>query len=162
MAGYGSDSAFATYLTDNGLTLPVGAPTAAVLRQRGSDYIDRAYGARFSGVPTLGYAQERAWGRTGATAYWADIPEGVIPDAVVWASYAAAYAEAVLGAATPAGSLSVTVIPGEAVKRAKAGPAEVEFFGGADALSGAIPVLSAVDGLLSPFFWVRSPAVMVV
>ena len=40
MAGYGDDTGFAAWLADAGLSLPVGAPLPAVLRQRGSDYLD--------------------------------------------------------------------------------------------------------------------------
>jgi hypothetical protein len=41
-----ADIEFAAYLADAGLSLPVGAPLPAVLRQRGSDYLDATYGAR--------------------------------------------------------------------------------------------------------------------
>ena len=43
MAGYGSDIDFAAYLADAGLSLPVGAPLPAVLRQLASDYLDATY-----------------------------------------------------------------------------------------------------------------------
>jgi hypothetical protein len=49
MAGYGNDEGFATWLAENGHTLPDGAPLPAVLRQRGSVYIDGHYGMRFAG-----------------------------------------------------------------------------------------------------------------
>ena len=68
MAGYGDDSGLAAYLAAQGYVLPEGAATLAVLRQRGSDYLDGLYGAQFRGVPTDGVTQERAWPRTGATA----------------------------------------------------------------------------------------------
>ena len=67
MAGYGDDDGFQAFLTANGYTLPDGAPAAAVLRQRGSVYVDGTYSLRFSGSPTGGAAQEREWPRTGAT-----------------------------------------------------------------------------------------------
>lgn len=66
MAGYGDDAGFEAWLTENGYTLPGGAPSGEVLRNRGAGYIDGVYGARFSGIPTGGLAQERAWPRAGA------------------------------------------------------------------------------------------------
>lgn len=147
MAGYGTDEAFAAWLTANGYTLPGGAATPAVLRQRGSSYIDGTYGPRFSGTPAGGFAQERAWPRTGAYAYGSAIGSDVVPDAVVQASYFAAYAEAL----SP-GSLSVTVTPGRQVKRQKVDTIEREFFeAGGDPVAAARPVITAVEGLLAPF-----------
>src|SRR3954469_25844507 len=114
MAGYGDDNGFTTWLTDNGYTLPVDAPAAAVLRNRGAAYIDGVYGARFSGIPTGGFAQERAWPRTGAYAYGQPIGDSIIPDAVIKASYAAAWQEASLP-----GSLSSSGSEASRVKREK-------------------------------------------
>lgn len=68
MAGYGDDEGFATWLAENGYTLPDGAPLPVVLRQRGSAYLDATYGPRFVGVPT-DPEQEREWPRTGATIF---------------------------------------------------------------------------------------------
>ncbi len=158
MAGYGDDSGFTAFLTANGYTLPVGAPTPAVLRQRGSAYIDGLHGLRFSGVPTGGFAQERAWPRTGAEAYGVAIDPAVVPVAVIQASYTAAYQEAV-----KPGSLSVVVSGGKQVKRVKAGSVEVEY-ASADGgvVANSTPLLSAVEGLLAPFLTVSEPAVFVV
>lgn len=157
MAGYGNEAGLEAWLTENGFTLPVNAPAPAVLLQRGSAYIDGLYGLRFSGVPTGGFAQERAWPRTGATAYGAAINPDVIPDAVVKASYFAAYQEAV----TP-GSLSPVATGAGQVKREKVDVIEVEYFGGSgDALANATPTISAVEGLLAPFLIIvsNSPAI---
>ena len=107
MSGYGTDEGLTAWLAANGYTLPADAPTAAVLRERGSVYIDGAYGSRFSGTPAGGFAQERAWPRTDAYAYGSAIGPDVVPAAVVQASYHAAYAEAV----SP-GSLSAHTRPG--------------------------------------------------
>ena len=148
MAGYGSDEGFAAYLLANGLSLPVGAPSVAVLRQRGSTYIDGLYGARFLGVPTGGYSQDRSWPRTGATAYGSSIPDDVIPDGVVQASYHAAYQEGV-----KSGSLSVAASSAKSVKREKIdGAVEREYFEGTgSAVENATLVLSPVEGLIAPF-----------
>ena len=89
MAGYGEDNGFTAWLADNGLTLPDDALAVAVLRQRGSSYIDGLYGLKFSGQPTGGLAQERAWPRTGAEALGQSIPADLVPNAIIQASYAA-------------------------------------------------------------------------
>lgn len=150
MAGYGDDAGLTAWLASQGHTLPVGAPSSAVLRQRGSDYIDAVYGPRFYGTPTSGISQERAWPRTGATAYGAAVADNAIPAAVVTASYVAAYQET-----TSPGSLSVST--SGAVRREKVGTLEVEYFEAAskelrDAGARRVaPPILAIDGLLAPF-----------
>lgn len=155
MAGYGDDSGFTAWLATNGYSLPEGAPAEAVLRQRGSAYVDAVYGPRFPGVPTAGLAQDRAWPRTGATAYGAAIADDLIPTPVVDASYFAAYQEA-----TSPGSLSVITSTAAAVRREKVGALEVEYFQGQDsALTNATPMILAVDGLLAPLLLGEAPKV---
>lgn len=144
MAGYGSDEGLAAWATANGYTLP-DSPSPAVLRQRGSDYVDGLYGARFPGYPTDGVEQERAWPRDGATVFGASIGDTVIPVAVINASYAAAYYEAL----NP-GKLSVVTSPTARVKRRKVDVIETEFFEPGDDTSAA-PILSTVEGLLSAY-----------
>ena len=144
MAGYGTDDGFNTWLTENGYELPDDAPAPAVLRQRGSTFIDALYGARFTGEPTQGALQERSWPRMGAYAYGAPIASDVIPDAVVKASYHAALAstgsEASLSISTPA-----------PIKRDKVGDVETEFADVYGAFKGGDDVpLSILDGLLAP------------
>lgn len=162
MAGYGDDNEFTTWLTDNGYTLPDGAPAPAVLRNRGAGYIDGTYGARFSGIPTGGFAQERAWPRTGAYAYGQPIGDNVIPDAVIKASYAAAWQEV-----TAPGSLSASGSEASRVKREKVeGAVEVEYqaSSGEFSASSLVTLLTSVEGLLAPFLTVVStfPAILVV
>src|ERR1700754_2341040 len=106
MNGYGTDEGFAAWALANGHTVPA-ALTPAVARLRGSNYIDATYGQRFSGVPTGGVEQERAWPRTGASAYGNPIADTAVPGAVVNASYEAALLEL-----KSPGSLSVIVTPG--------------------------------------------------
>lgn len=147
MAGYGDDTAFAAWLTANGYTLPVGAPAPAILRQRGSAYVDGLYGSRARGVPTGGYAQERAWPRIGATAYASAIPDDAIPAAWIEASYHAGLYEA-----ENPGGLAVVVTGAGAIKMEQVGSLKTEYFeGSADAIGNATPMLSAVEGLLGPF-----------
>lgn len=158
MAGYGDDTKFAAWMTSNGYSLPGGDVAVAVLRQRGSSYLDGTYEAKFPGRRTGGLTQERAWPRTGAEAYGSDIPSDLVPLAIEHASYHAALYEA-----QNPGALAVAVTASAAVKREKIGPIETEYFEGANgALSDATPMLSAVEGLLSPFLAVAMPAIFVI
>ncbi|WP_429115471.1 DnaT-like ssDNA-binding protein [Ensifer sp. KUDG1] len=148
MAGYGTDSVFQQWLDDNGYQLPSGSPTAAVLRQRGSQYIDAVYGSRFVGV-IADAAQERQWPREGAIVSGKLIPSDVVPAAVINASYYAAYQEA-----TKPGSLSVVGSGATRVKRKKVGQLEVEYQAASDDSetgSDLTPIISIVDGMLAPF-----------
>ncbi|WP_416066099.1 DnaT-like ssDNA-binding protein [Rhizobium sp. ZK1] len=147
MAGYGDDAGFTAWLADNGYSLPVGAPSQAVLRNRSSNYIDAAYGARFLGS-VVDPAQERQWPREGAIVNGKLLPSNVVPAAVINASYEAAYQEA----ASP-GSLSVVGSASSAVKREKVGQLEVEYQSAESdgTASGITPLISIVDGMLAPY-----------
>lgn len=148
MAGYGEDTDLTAWLTANGLSLPVGAPSLAVLRQRGSAYVDGTYGPRLGcSVPTGGIDQERAWPRTGHVVNGIAIAPDAIPAKWVDASYRAAY----LIATNPAFG-SATVNPMQRVKRQKVGPIEREFFeGGAVEIgAGGLAAIDAeIDGLVA-------------
>ena len=155
---YGDDAKFEAWMASNGYSLPSGAVAVAVLRQRGSAYLDGLYGARFSGVPTGGFEQERSWPRVGASAHGQPIPSDIVPVAIEHASYHAAYQEAV-----KPGSLAIAVTAAGSLKRKKIGPLEKEYFeGSGDAVADGTLKLSAVEGLLSPFFAVALPAIFVV
>lgn len=157
---FGTDEAFQNWLDEQGMEVPDAAPSLAVLRRRGSDYINSTYGTRFSGVPTGGIAQADSWPRTGATAYGQEIGSDVVPAAVVQASYHAAYAEAV----SP-GSLSASGSAASAVKREKVeGAVEVEYQASSGEFSAAslTPIFTAVEGLLAPFLTRPAPGIMVV
>jgi hypothetical protein len=148
MAGYGTDQGFTDWLAANGYTLPVGAPTAAVLRNRGSAYIDGTYGLRFSGSPTGGADQERAWPRTGATdRYGNAIGASTVPNRVIEASYEAAWAEA-----SSPGSLVASGSAAARVKRERVeGAVEVEYQASSSTSAADLtPMLTAVEGLLAP------------
>lgn len=146
MAGYGNDDAMKAYWTAAGYTFANDAPFAA-LRQRGSAYVDAVYGLRFTGQPTGGIDQERAWPRTGATAYGSTLASNLVPVRVVNASYEAAYIEL-----KSPGSLSVVVDPSKRVKRQKVDTIEREFFEPGEASGGAAgaPVSSVIEGTLAP------------
>jgi hypothetical protein len=162
MSGYGDDAGFEAWMTATGRSVPVSAPSSAVLRQRASDYLDALYGARFTGYPTGGLDQERAWPRTGATAQGHRRSlSNVVPAAVSGRPTAAAWHEA-----NNPGSLSVAVSAAAAVKREKIDVIDTEYFAsGASAIDDATVRLSEVEGLLAPFLrkaGAREPMVLVV
>jgi hypothetical protein len=148
MAGYGADATFQAWLDDNGYTLPAGAPSLAVLRNRGSQYIDAVYGSRFVGS-VADALQERCWPREGAIVSGKLLPSDLIPAAVINASYYAAYQEAV-----KPGSLSVISTSSGAVKRVKVGQIEKEYQTAKDSdgtAASITPLISIVDGMLAPY-----------
>lgn len=156
MAGYSDDSAFSDWLSENGYTLPGGAPTSAVLRQRGSVYVDTTYGPRFRGTPTDGVTQERAWPRSGATVHGDAIDDDVVPLAVIHASFMAAWQEA-----NDPGSLAAVASAAGIIRREKVDVIEQEYFDPARAMGNApydplapsanTPILTEIDGLLKPY-----------
>lgn len=156
MSGYGTDGDFTAWLASNGLSLPVGAPTPAVLRQIGSDYVDSAYEPRLQcSKRTGGFAQERAWPRTGHTVNCEPVPDDLIPQAWVNASYRAAYLQAVNGFAT--GGYD----PSRLTKREKVDVVEREYFASSekDAQGNAAPGFAVdplIDGWVS--LWLCSNA----
>lgn len=150
MAGYGDDSGFLSWLTEQGYVLPSGAPTPAVLRQRGSNYLDAAYEWRLQcSRRTGGYAQDRAWPRTGHIVSVEVIPDNLVPAAWVAASYRAAWLEA-----SQPGWSSAGVDPSRLTKREKAGEVEREFFGagegaGTGNVAPGFRVDAGIDGSLA-------------
>jgi hypothetical protein len=153
MAGYGADDDFSDWLTANGVSLPDDAPAPAILRQKGSASVDATYGGRFKGEAAGGYAQERAWPRTGARVGNSVVPDDVVPRAVIEASYLAAVQIAI-----DPNSLSAVSSNAERIKSLKAGSASVEYQDATQvasddpfAPSAATPTLTAVDGMLAPY-----------
>ncbi len=147
MAGYGTNEEFEAWLTAHGFILPETAPEPAILRQRGSDYVDGTYGGSLPGEPAGGIDQERAWPRIGATAFRKPIADDATPLRWVHASYHAAYHEAL----NP-GSLLVSGTAAGAVKRRKVDVIEIEFFeGSGNTAADATVRISAVEGLVAPF-----------
>ncbi|WEX75096.1 hypothetical protein PYH37_000431 [Sinorhizobium numidicum] len=95
MAGYDTDQGFRDHATAAGYAIPEATtdPQFAAATQRGSLVNDR-YEPRFSGKRTGGFAQERAWPRTGATTYYGEaIPSDGTPVVIIHASYEAAFLE---------------------------------------------------------------------
>jgi hypothetical protein len=160
MAGYGTDQGLTEWLTSYGYTLPADAPTPAVLRQRGSDYVDGLYAPVAD--QTSGYAwggdmydaaQERQFPRT----TWGDI----IPAAIVNASYMAAYIEA-----NDPGSLSVTgSASGRVVRERVEGAVEVQYANPGNTSDFAMDsqvVNTTIFGMVKPYLVNRaaSPAML--
>jgi hypothetical protein len=164
MAGYGENPDFDTYVAAAGYVFPDGTTNdqKSAARQRGSLVIDR-YEPRFSGRRTGGFAQERAWPRTGASTYYGEaIPADTVPVAIVNASYEAAFLEL-----TNPGSLSPVVTGNAAVKSEKVGQIQIEYAASsstsvADMIAMATPVVTTIEGLLWPFLVPVLPAIAVV
>lgn len=151
MAGYGDDTAFTAWLAAQGLTLPVGAPTPAVLRQRGADYLDATYEPMLSCSKRTGsWSQERAWPRAGHAVGGETLPDDLIPQPWVNASYRAAWLEA-----SSPGWASGSIDPNRKTKREKVDTLEREFFSPTDTAGGTGAVGNvdaAIQGMVSIFF----------
>jgi len=146
---YGDDAGFETWLETMGYELPSDAPDPAILRARGSLYVD-GYERYWTGQRTGGVMQEEAWPRTGATINCTTaIPDDVIPPAVVTASYRAAWLEA----ETPGVLIGSAGAAGSRIKRQKVDTIEREFFddGKNGVGSGPSFIDSQIDGLLGQF-----------
>lgn len=164
MAGYGDNSGASAYWAAAGYVIPSGTADSDITaaRQRGSVVIDR-YEPRFPGTRTGGFAQERAWPRTGAQTYYGeDIPSDVIPAAIVNASYEAAFLEL-----TNPGILSPVITGSTAIRRERVGSIEVDYATStaitpADVVALATPVVTIIDGLLWPFLYQIVPAILAV
>ncbi|ALJ12634.1 DnaT-like ssDNA-binding protein [Sphingopyxis macrogoltabida] len=149
MAAYGTDQGFTDWLAEQGYELPDGAPAPAVLRARGSAYVD-GYERFWTGQRVGGVMQELGWPRTGATVNCTvPVPDDVIPPAVITASYRAGW----LDAQAPGILTGGTGTAGERVKRQKVDVIEREFFDDGKAEIGGGPsfIDSQIDGLLSQF-----------
>ena len=145
MEGYGDDAGLTSGIAYNGLALPSGAPALAVLRNRGSVYVDATYGQRLTcSAPTGGATQERAWPRTGHP----QVPSDIIPLPWVHASYRAAYLSATL-----AGGLSRQIDMQARVQKQKVDVIERTFFDSAPGKPGEVTGLvdAEIDGLVAPF-----------
>ena len=128
---YGSDSGFEAWLAARGHTLPAAAPTAAILRQRATDYIDAVYGPRLVGDQTI----------------------DPLLTALETATYVAAWHEA-----NSPGSLSVSATGAGVLKRKKVDVIEKEYFeGSGNAVADATVRLSLVEGLLAPYLLPLTP-----
>ena len=149
MAAYGTDAEFEAWLEANGLELPSDALDLNVLREIGSSYVDGAYEYRLMcSRRTGGFSQELAWPRTGHTVNCEAVPDDLIPQAWINASYRAAYMQAVSGWALSGSD------PNRIAKREKVDVLEVEYFAiGDGAVQGnaspGFPVDPLIDGWLS-------------
>lgn len=159
MAGYGSDDGFDAWLSERGYSLPSGAPSQAVLRQRGSEYIDGVYGERFPGSPVNGISQDRAWPRSDASDRWGnDISVSTIPDAVINSSYEAAWIEA-----NNDGALSKTYTPAEQKVLTEVKGIKWTVVGDASEPGSAAIRSTKIEGLLYPILTIANlPGALIV
>lgn len=149
MPAYGTDQGFTDWLAEQGYMLPDDAPAPAVLRARGSAYVD-GYERYWTGQRTGGATQEEGWPRTGATINCTlAVPSDLIPRAVITAAYRAAWLEA----ETPGVLAGAIITAGARVKRQKVDVIEREFFddGKNEVGSGPSFIDSQIDGLLGQF-----------
>lgn len=151
MSAYGTDDGFTAWLTAQGMTLPVGAPSVAVLRQIGSSYVDAAYGAKLAcSRKTGGFTQELQWPRTGHVINGELVPGDLIPQAWIEASYRAAYLEAMTRGWATTGTDAT-----RQTKREKVDVIEREYFA-ADQAAGSsaapgMPSDSILNGMILPW-----------
>lgn len=149
---YGTDDGFIEWLAAQGLTLPDDAPIPAVLRQLGSAYVDSAYGYKLTcSRRTGGWEQELEFPRTGHYVNGQLLPSNLIPTAWIYASYRAAY----LNAITPGWSTD-QVTPGRITRRERVDVIEREFMtsdqaGGGAASAPGFPSDAVINGLVLPF-----------
>jgi len=148
---YGTDQGFTEWLAAQGLTLPETAPDVAVLRALGSNYIDAAYEWRLAcSSRSGGFSQELAWPRTGHRVNGQSVPNDLIPQAWINASYRAGY----LNAVTPGWS-TASVNAARQTKREKVDTIEREFFAAADAAgtdaAAGMPSDSIINGMVLPW-----------
>ena len=147
---YGTDEGFAFWLAAQGLALPVGAPSPAVLRQIGSNYVDSAYGWKLAcSQKAGGFEQILEWPRIGHILNGAEVPSDLIPAAWVNASYRAGYLQAV----TPGWATTGTDASRQ-VKRQKVDTLEREFFSAAESAGTSaapgMPSDSIINGMVTP------------
>ena len=148
---YGTDEGFTAWLSGQGLSLPVGAPAVAVLRQIGSSYVDAAYGARLAcSRKTGGFTQELQWPRTGHVINGETVPDDLIPQAWIDASYRAAYLTAVAPGWATTGTDST-----RQTKRERVDTIEREFFAANEAAGSSVspgaPSDSIVNAMVFPW-----------
>lgn len=153
---YGTDQGFTEWLAAQGLVLPEDAPTAAVLRLIGSNYVDAAYEHMLQcSRRTGGFEQELAWPRTGHRINGQLVPSDLIPPAWINASYRAAYLQA-----TNPGWATNPVDATRITKREKVDVIEREFFSAEDApgsnVAPGMPSDAMINGMVAA--WLCSGA----
>ena len=126
--------------------------SAALLR--GSRALDGRYGSLFPGQKSGGYAQARAWPRTGAYNHCAqeEIPTNIVPSEIEYAAYELALIELVeAGSTTPTlnlGRLTKSESVDGAASRSFFSPQEMMMLTPGSILDGFRPTLLTVSDLL--------------
>ncbi len=156
MTAYGTDHGFAEWLIEQGYDLKADGPWQDALRARGSAYVD-GYEQYWTGHRTNEVWQDRAWPRSGAKLNCTvDIPDDVVPIAIITATYRAAWLES----QTPGILAGAATAPGKRVKRNKVeGAVEREYFDDGKAAVGSGPAFidSIIDGALRQFACTEQP-----
>ena len=147
---YGTDEGFAFWLAAQGLALPVGAPSPAVLRQIGSNYVDSAYGWKLAcSQKAGGFEQILEWPRIGHILNGAEVPSDLIPAAWINASYRAAY----LTAVTPGWATTGEDATRQTRRERVEGAVEVEYFAASEAagsdVAPGMPSDSIINGMVA-------------
>lgn len=150
MAAYGTDVGFEDWLESMGFELPADAPDVAILRARGSAYLDGVYESLWCGHRVDGAMQELGWPRIGAFMNCiTPIPADAIPPAVINAAYRAGWL-----IANNASAFDVTSTTGQRVSKEKVDVLEVGYFddGPTEIGGGKVAALDgAIDGSMSAF-----------
>ena len=156
MNAYGTDDEFTAWISAQGLTLPVGA-NATALRTVGSAYVDGAYEHRLTcSVRTGGFTQDLAFPRTGHFVNGQAVPDDLVPQAWINASYRAAFLQA-----TSPGWATNSTNPNRVTVRERVDVIEREFakasdlIGTADVAAG-MPADGMINGMVQP--WLCSKA----
>lgn len=158
---YGTQQGFQDWLSAQGLELPEESPEPTVLLRIGTSYIDSAYEhALACSSRTGGFTQELAWPRANHRVNGQLVPDDLIPQQWINASYRAAYLQA-----TNPGWATNTSNPDRVVKRQKADVLEREFFaagqnGGKSDVAPGMPADSTINGLVKALLCsgnIRSP-----
>lgn len=140
---YGSATAFKTYHTGRGRTVPVGWSDAniEVALLVASEWLDSAYDQLWFGYAKDGFTQVRKWPRTGAQTNTDPIyvfEDTITPDQIAYATYEAAFREL-----TTTGSLTLDYSPQKYKSASVSGAVSVEYIVPNDAsdLQLQIPVI---------------------
>lgn len=113
--------------------------------RRATAWLDGEFGRRFPGAPLNGRSQSLCWPRTGAE----DIDGNTIDGTTIPAEIERAMIEATQREVITPNCLTPDYVRSQQVKRAKAGPADVEYHAGVGDFSDVKPFLASVEHALS-------------
>lgn len=147
---YGSEDGFGEYAEAMGYTIPdpTGDDSIEAALLRSSVWLDGRYRGRFPGYPTALREQVRAWPRFDAfDTNRVSIPSTEVPREMEYATYEVALREL----AQP-GVMNPVLTPGKIIKSVSVDGAVSVTYAGSGAWQDQLPVLSILEGILSPLF----------